>query len=148
MLLYYQLGYPNIVYFQKLFFSLLRNKNSKHFLDLLERRLAGWKMNFLSKGGRLTLIKSTISNLPVYFLSLLIVLTSIAARGSIACLGGRREKAHEGWGPGFKINQGDEHCLTRKMALEVYQGGRKIVEKSCLGQVGVFHRKADLDLMG
>jgi hypothetical protein len=32
--------------------------------------LAGWKRLYLSKGGRLTLIKSTISNLPTYYLSL------------------------------------------------------------------------------
>jgi len=36
----------------------------------MERRLASWKMLYLSKGGRVTLIKSTLSNLPTYFLSL------------------------------------------------------------------------------
>ena len=39
-------------------------------VEKLERRLAGWKRLYLSKGGRLTLIKSTLSNLPTYFLSL------------------------------------------------------------------------------
>jgi hypothetical protein len=36
----------------------------------LKRRLAGWKKLYLSKGGRLTLIKSTLFNLPTYLLSL------------------------------------------------------------------------------
>jgi hypothetical protein len=35
----------------------------------MERRLAGWKRMYLSKGGQLTLLKSTISNLPTYYLS-------------------------------------------------------------------------------
>jgi hypothetical protein len=39
-------------------------------VEKLERRLAGWKWLYLSKGGRLTLIKSTLSNLPTYYLSL------------------------------------------------------------------------------
>ena len=39
-------------------------------LQKMERRLAGWKRLYLSKGGRVTLIKSTLSNLPTYFLSL------------------------------------------------------------------------------
>uniref|UniRef100_A0A2N9G4U0 Reverse transcriptase domain-containing protein n=1 Tax=Fagus sylvatica TaxID=28930 RepID=A0A2N9G4U0_FAGSY len=39
-------------------------------LEKMERRLAGWKRLYLSKGGRLTLIKSTLSNIPTYFLSL------------------------------------------------------------------------------
>jgi hypothetical protein len=38
-------------------------------VEKLERRLAGWKRLYLSKGGQLTLIKSTLSNLPTYFLS-------------------------------------------------------------------------------
>jgi hypothetical protein len=39
-------------------------------VEKMEHRLAGWKRIYLSKGGRLTLIKSTLSNLPTYFLSL------------------------------------------------------------------------------
>jgi hypothetical protein len=49
-------------------------------LEKIEWRLAGWKRNYLSKGGRLTLIKSTLSSLPTYFLSLCLVLTSVAHR--------------------------------------------------------------------
>jgi hypothetical protein len=39
-------------------------------LGKIERRFASWKRMYLSKGGRVTLIKSTLSNLPTYFLSL------------------------------------------------------------------------------
>ena len=33
-------------------------------LEKIERRLAGWKKLYLSKRGRLTLLKSTLSSLP------------------------------------------------------------------------------------
>jgi hypothetical protein len=36
----------------------------------MKRRLASWQRLYLSKGARVTLIKSTLSNLPTYFLSL------------------------------------------------------------------------------
>lgn len=36
----------------------------------MERRLAGWKRMYLFKGGCLMLMKSTLSNLPTYYLSL------------------------------------------------------------------------------
>ena len=39
-------------------------------IEKMERRLAGWKRLYLSKGGKVSLIKSTLSNLPAYFLSL------------------------------------------------------------------------------
>ena len=39
-------------------------------IEKVERRLAGWKRLYLSKGGRLTLIKSTLSNLLTYLLAL------------------------------------------------------------------------------
>jgi hypothetical protein len=47
-------------------------------VEKMERRLAGWKRMYLSKGGRLTLIKSTLSNLPTYFLSLFPIPASVA----------------------------------------------------------------------
>jgi hypothetical protein len=49
-------------------------------VEKMERRLAGWKRIYLSKGGRLTLIKSTLSNLPTYFLSLFPIPASVAKR--------------------------------------------------------------------
>ena len=49
-------------------------------LEKIELRLAGWKRLYLSKGGRVTLIKSTLFNLPTYFLSLFPIPTSAANR--------------------------------------------------------------------
>ena len=34
------------------------------------KRLAAWKTQYISKGGRITLICSTLSSLPIYYLSL------------------------------------------------------------------------------
>jgi hypothetical protein len=39
-------------------------------IEKVQRRLAGWKRMYLSKGGRVTLIKSTLSTMPTYFMSL------------------------------------------------------------------------------
>ena len=49
-------------------------------IEKVERRLAGWKRLYLSKGGRLTFIKCTLSNLPTYLLSLFPIPTDIAYR--------------------------------------------------------------------
>ena len=49
-------------------------------LEKMERRLAGWKRLYLSKGGKVTLIKCTLSNLPTYFLSLLPIPVKVANR--------------------------------------------------------------------
>ena len=38
--------------------------------ERFKRRLALWKRQYISKGGRLTLIKSTLSSLPIYLMSL------------------------------------------------------------------------------
>ena len=38
--------------------------------ERFKRRLALWKRQYISKGERLTLIKSTLSSLPIYFMSL------------------------------------------------------------------------------
>uniref|UniRef100_A0A2N9ESY8 PARP catalytic domain-containing protein n=1 Tax=Fagus sylvatica TaxID=28930 RepID=A0A2N9ESY8_FAGSY len=49
-------------------------------LEKLERRLSGWQKLYLSKGGRLTLLKSTLSSLPTYFLSLFTIPISVVRR--------------------------------------------------------------------
>lgn len=49
-------------------------------VELFERRLVKWKTNFLSKGGRLALVKSTLASLPIYFLSILMVSIKIGKK--------------------------------------------------------------------
>ena len=49
-------------------------------LEKMEKKLFGWKRLYLSKGGRLMLIKSTLSSLPTYFLSLFTIPKAMAAR--------------------------------------------------------------------
>ena len=39
-------------------------------IERMEKKLLGWKRLYLSKWGRLTLLKSTLSSLPTYYLSL------------------------------------------------------------------------------
>nr|XP_009587165.1 uncharacterized protein LOC104084912 [Nicotiana tomentosiformis] len=40
-------------------------------IERVEKRLAGWQKRYLSKGGKEVLIKSTLSSMPTYYLSLL-----------------------------------------------------------------------------
>jgi hypothetical protein len=49
-------------------------------IEKIEKRLAGWKRFYLSKGGHLTLLKSTLSSLPTYYLSLFPIPISVAHR--------------------------------------------------------------------
>jgi hypothetical protein len=49
-------------------------------LEKMERKLSGWQRMYLSKGGRITLIKSTLSSLPTYFMSLFPIPVSMALR--------------------------------------------------------------------
>jgi hypothetical protein len=39
-------------------------------IEKIERQLTSWKMLYLSQGGRVNLIKSTLANLPTYFFCL------------------------------------------------------------------------------
>jgi hypothetical protein len=49
-------------------------------VDLMYRRLAPWKRTYLSKGGKIALIKSTLSNLPTYMMSLFPIPALVAKR--------------------------------------------------------------------
>ena len=41
--------------------------------ERFRRKLAMWKRQYISKEGRITLIRSTLSSLPIYFMSLLCI---------------------------------------------------------------------------
>ncbi|GJS89535.1 RNA-directed DNA polymerase, eukaryota, reverse transcriptase zinc-binding domain protein [Tanacetum coccineum] len=47
-----------------------RIENCKVLIDHFKARLPGWKANLLSSGGRLTLIKSVLGSLSIYYLSI------------------------------------------------------------------------------
>ena len=49
-------------------------------LERIENKLSTWKENYLSLGGRVTLILSALSNIPIYFLSLFKCPASVADR--------------------------------------------------------------------
>jgi hypothetical protein len=49
-------------------------------IENVERRLASWKKLYLYKGGRVTLIHSTLSSIPTYYLSLFPIPVSIAKK--------------------------------------------------------------------
>jgi hypothetical protein len=49
-------------------------------IEKMKRCLAGWKRLYSSKGGRITLIKITLSNLPTYLLSIFLILVGVANR--------------------------------------------------------------------
>ncbi len=49
-------------------------------IEKMECHLAGWKRLYLSKGGCLTLLKSTLSNLPTFYLSLFTIPCSVDKR--------------------------------------------------------------------
>ncbi|KAK2640343.1 hypothetical protein Ddye_028138 [Dipteronia dyeriana] len=50
----------------------------KRVLQRVEKRLALWKRKFLSKCGRLVLIKAVLSSIPTYFMSVFKMSTSVA----------------------------------------------------------------------
>ncbi|XP_058221611.1 uncharacterized protein LOC131331645 [Rhododendron vialii] len=49
-------------------------------VERFQKRLAGWKHQYIPKGGRMTLIKHTLSSLPTYFMSLFVIPVSVVKR--------------------------------------------------------------------
>jgi len=50
-------------------FRKLNNKDWKMIEERIEKRLSGWKGKMLTVGGRLVLINSVLSSLPMFMLS-------------------------------------------------------------------------------
>lgn len=48
--------------------------------ERFRKRLTMWKRQYISKGGKLTLIQSTLSSLPVYFMSLFLLPRKVRMR--------------------------------------------------------------------
>ena len=48
--------------------------------ERFRKRLASWKIQYISKGGRFTLFRSTLSSLPIYYLSLFRMPQKVCAR--------------------------------------------------------------------
>lgn len=47
-------------------------------VDRMCKKLASWKAQFLSRGGRVTLIKAALASIPVYFFSLFVIPSQVA----------------------------------------------------------------------
>lgn len=58
--------------------SFKRNEAWGLVVDRVRRKLVGWKVNYLSRGGRVTLIKAVVANVPVYFMPLFVIPSRIA----------------------------------------------------------------------
>lgn len=59
----------------------LRNKSFwSPIIKRVERRLAGWGQKYISLGGWVTLIKSVLMNLPIYYFSLFEIPKGVARR--------------------------------------------------------------------
>jgi hypothetical protein len=84
-------------------------------VEKIVRTLASWKRSYLSKGGRIALIKSTLSNLPTYLLSLLPILAAVAKRIESVQSG----FLWGGMGKEFKFH----HVNWRKVCSPIREGG-------------------------
>uniref|UniRef100_A0A2N9G0Y7 Uncharacterized protein n=1 Tax=Fagus sylvatica TaxID=28930 RepID=A0A2N9G0Y7_FAGSY len=101
-------------------------------LENIERKLAGWKKLYLSKGGRLTLLKSTLSSLPTYFLSLFTIPKHVVERIE-------KLQCNFLWGV---LRDGFKHHLMRQFGIEETLLWRRVIaEKYGLEGGGWISRK-------
>ncbi|RVW93915.1 putative mitochondrial protein [Vitis vinifera] len=109
------------------------NHNSVAVWDWVEerfrKRLAMWKRQFISKGGRITLIRSTLSTMPIYLMSLLRMPRVNLWRHVISRKFGEEEggwytrEVREGFGVGFwKEIRKEGARLQNKVVFSVGNG--------------------------
>ena len=82
-------------------------------LERMEKKLLSWKRLYLSKGGRLTLLKSTLSSLPTYYLSLFTIPKAVA--NGLECI-----QRNFLWGSSvesfkYPLVAWDKVCLSREL---------------------------------
>ena len=83
-------------------------------VEKMEKCLGGWKRLYLSRGGRVTLIKSTLSSLPTYYLSLFPIPMSVA---------GRIEKLQKDFLWGGMEDEHKFHLVNWKHTCTLFQNG-------------------------
>ncbi|RVW41152.1 hypothetical protein CK203_069679 [Vitis vinifera] len=88
--------------------------------EKVRRRLAVWKRQYISKGGRITLIKSTLSSIPLYQMSLFRMPKSVA----------RRLKATKR----FFVGRGQWGEKAHLVKWEWFARARRIFGRRCLRQ--------------
>ena len=79
-ILHYRMGSLPMTYLGMPLGTLYKTAIWNSILEEMEKKLAGWKQLYLSKGGRVTLLKSTLSSLQTYFLSLFTIPKVVAMR--------------------------------------------------------------------
>uniref|UniRef100_A0A2N9IMC9 Reverse transcriptase domain-containing protein n=1 Tax=Fagus sylvatica TaxID=28930 RepID=A0A2N9IMC9_FAGSY len=100
-------------------------------LENIERKLAGWKKLYLSKGGRLTLLKSMLSSLATYYLSLFTIPKHVVERiEKLQC-----NFLWGGLGDGFKHHLVGRNTVCRPLACGGL-GVRKValINRALLGK--------------
>lgn len=120
-------------------------------IEKIERKLALWKSQYLSLGGRFTLINFMLDSLPTYVMSRFpipseVIKTLIALRRNFLSQGNKTESSfnlvkwssstrQELWGFGSKESQVAEQKPAKQVAMEVQPEGACTVERGDTTQI-------------
>lgn len=85
-------------------------------IENVERRLAGWQSRLISRGGRLQLVKSVLSSIPLYYMHCFLLPKWVIARID-------RARRHFLWGKKTTQVRGISLCNWQKVCLSVEWGG-------------------------
>ena len=91
--------------------------------ERLRKKIALWKRQYISKGGRLTLIKSTLSNTLIYTMSLFRIPIHFVNWNTVS-------SSKRKGGLGIRRLRKVEQVPAQKMELEASCGGQPFLERS------------------